>query len=186
MNWVNEQYNGRLGVQESGEHLITFTDYETDEQIVVYAPDDPYGVTMTVNGQIISLFQSYQFIKGAGIAQRCVYHYVNREHCMALRAGLTVHDAAFSSTPHEFELNPEPGFEECFYFLTTGKGLLEGEGVWPDGAPVDAAWPIRDRCVAQVPMGWHRVVALPLEDGIAPSLFYIWCYLCLHERWEKG
>jgi 5-deoxy-D-glucuronate isomerase len=100
---------------------------------------------------------------------------------------VTVQLSAFSSTPHEFETRPEPGFEEAFYFLFPegGKGLLEGQGLWPDGTEVDDAWPVRHRQLAQVPMGWHRVTALPGVDGDVPRLAYVWVYLCTRPEWEK-
>ncbi len=124
---------------------------------------------------------------GSGIAQRDVYHFITDEHCTYLRAGLTVHRSIASSTPHTFELEPEPGFEELFWFKISdgGKAIIEGEGLWPDGTPVDAAWPVRDGDIVQVPMGSHRVVALPDVDGNFPRVSYVWCYLAKEARWEK-
>jgi len=190
--WANEPQAGRLQVQETGESLLRFADTETGEHVTVFAPDNFTDVTMTVSAggrtTTVSIDDAKHFLKGSHIAARNVWHYVTRQHATALRAGLTVHRNAFSSTPHEFELDTEPGFEEVFYLLLPegGKGILEGQGLWPDGSDVDAAWPVRHRQLAQIPMGWHRVTALPLDaDGNVPMMGYVWCYLCTSERWEK-
>jgi len=190
--WVNAPHPGRLLVQETGECLVRFTDTGTGESVTVFAPDEFTDVAMTVSagGKTagISIDDARHFLKGSHIAARNVWHYVTRDHATALRAGLTVHRSAFSSTPHEFELDTEPGFEEVFYFLLPdgGKAILEGQGLWPDGGDVDAAWPVRHRQLAQVPMGWHRVTALPRDaDGNVPQVGYVWCYLCTSGRWEK-
>lgn len=187
MNWANEMYNGRLRA-EFHDTYIVFHDLEMKESVFVRI-DDSVVMSTTKFGhdlvKVISIDDARHFTKGSGISQRNVYHFVTKDHCTVLRAGLTVHRSAFSSTPHSFEFDTEPGFEEVFFFRTDGKVVLEGEGLWPDGQSVDAAWPVRDGQFAQVPMGWHRVVAMADVDGQVPSVSYIWCYLCLHERWEK-
>ena len=194
MNWVNEPYrHGRLFVQQSGFDTVRFTDIKENERIDMSLSDRPTEVMMRVvraergDGRTVFTGDAKHFVKGAGITERDVWHFVTREHATALRAGLTVHRSAFSSTPHDFELTPDFGFEEAFVFMMPddAKGLLEGEGVWPEGDAVSAAWPVVNRSMAQVPMGWHRVTALPGLDGVVPPLAYVWVYLALHERWEK-
>jgi 5-deoxy-D-glucuronate isomerase len=201
MRWVNDRYYGSLIVQTPSLGTVQFTDLDERESVLVHVPG-LFAVTMTVMAgdtrptqaqlkpeklEPIRQEDAAHYVRGEGIAMRDVYHYVTREHCKRLRAGLTVHLSAFSSTPHEFELSPEPGFEEVFYFLVSGggKALLEGEGLWPDGREVDDAWPVRDRSLAQVPMGLHRVVAMVGADGPVPLVGYVWCYLCKKPEWEK-
>ena len=198
MTWVNTPWVGELVVQEYGDHLIRFTDTKTNEAVQVFVPEDLNGIMMTVLDDAgatttpepvagITNDVAQHFVKGEGVAERDVWHYVSDKHCARLRAGLTVHRSMASSTPHPFERTPEPGFEEVFWFILpqSGKAVLEGEGMRPDGHLVDAVWPVRDRSLAQVPMGWHRVVSLPEEDGTFPQVAYVWCYLCKEERWEK-
>lgn len=188
MNWINERYtDGRLVVQYAGIDTVNFIDAETSESVTVMLADSFLDVQFGCNGRTFTLNDGQCYVKGKGIAQRDVWHIITRDLSTALRVGLTRHRSAFSSTPHPFELNSEPGFEEVFLLRLPngGKGLLEGAGYLPDGKPIDKAWPIRDMDAAQVPMGWHRVVALPDADGRTPELWYIWCYLCLRPEWEK-
>lgn len=205
MKWINTPWLlGELLVQDYGEHVLQFTDTEANEIIRVFVPGGLAGVTnlksvtMTVLDEAgqqpepscgITNDVAQHFVKGTGVAERDVWHYVSSKHCKRLRAGLTIHKSMASSTPHPFERTPEPGFEEVFFFIlqlpANGKAILEGEGMGPNGQRIDDAWPVRDRTLAQVPMGWHRVVALPEEDGTFPMIAYVWCYLCKEERWEK-
>jgi hypothetical protein len=193
--WANEPKPGRLRVEETSPGTVRFWDTQTDEWVKVVSGDDPQATVMHIGREmpetpvVLTLDIDYakHFVIGEGIARRQVYHFVNRDRAIALRAGLTIHESAFSSTPHEFEKSPEAGFEEAFYFLlpSGGKGILECDGIWPDGTAVDAAYPVRHQQLAQVPMGWHRVVALPDKDGVPPPLAYCWCYICDRPEWEK-
>ena len=122
--------------------------------------------------------------KGKGLTERLVKHYTNRDTTKRLRVGITVHRSAFSSLPHEFEKNPVPGFEEAFYIITQGKGLVEGDGLL-GASPVDTAWPVGNANLVAVPMGWHRVVALPNDDDSLPPMAYVWAYLAKQPNWEK-
>lgn len=200
--WANERlFKGDLLVRQSSEHLIQFKDAAEKESIEVAMPDNLNLVTMTVLESClawqeprlfaptpITIDDAKAFTVGNGLSERDVWHFVTKAHCKRLRAGLTIHRSVFSSTPHPFELEPEEGFEEVFCFLLPngGKALLEGEGVLTDGAPIDAAWPVRDRTLAQVPMGYHRVVAMADADGEFPTVAYVWAYLCKFEHWEKS
>jgi len=167
---------------------VDFFDRLNDRSISIHWPESFDGVEIRYGvDKCLHLKDAKHKVIGSGIAQRDVYHFTTKDHCKHLRAGLTVHRSIASSTPHTFELSPEPGFEELFWFKISdnGKAVIEGEGLWPDGSPVDAAWPVRDGDIVQVPMGSHRVVALPDVDGNFPQVSYIWCYLATHERWEK-
>jgi hypothetical protein len=126
------------------------------------------------------------FIKGSGLCEREVIHYTNRRNAKRLRVGVTLHRSVFSSLPHAFEKSPVPGFEEAFMMLLPegGKALVEGEGLLGFDT-VDTAWPMRNADMLAVPMGWHRVTALPNEDGSIPSLAYIWAYIARDPGWEK-
>ena len=200
-SWANTPRPGRLRVELESSTTLRFIDIEAHQSVTVFAPLDSLNVLMTVNtntkeafprvGNVrptISREKAKYFLKGEGIAKRDVYHYVTRKEARVLRAGLTIHHSAFSSTPHPFETEPVEGFEEAFWFLLPngGKGILECEGLWPNGDPVDSAVPVRDRQIAQVPMGWHRVTALADYDGVPPKLAYCWAYLCLSPAWEKN
>ena len=112
----------------------------------------------------------------------------NAERCLSLsapqgpraddaRLGITRHRGVgtWSSLPHDFELNTEPGFEEVFFYIASGataRGIQVGRGVWHDNSPVDAVWPFADRVLGTVPMGYHPVVG---EPGVQVS--YVWAYL---------
>jgi len=194
--WVNEPKPGRLRVEEVRPGTVRFTDTDTDEWVEAVTHDEPQATVMHVckgvpDHQVVltlSIDHAKHFEIGEGIAARDVYHYVSRGRATALRAGLTIHRSAFSSTPHEFEKSPTAGFEEAFYFLlpTGGKGILECAGLWPSGVRVDAAYPVYHRQLAQVCMGWHRVVAMVDKDGVPPQLAYIWAYICDRPEWEKS
>ena len=102
-----------------------------------------------------------------------------------MRLGITVHrgDGTWSSLPHDFELNTEPGFEEVFFYILNGatkRGIQVGKGVWHDNSPVDSAWPIIDQTFGTVPMGYHPVVG---EPNVHVS--YVWVYLAKKKSWEK-
>ena len=193
--WANHPRPGRLAVSQDDETILRFTDTETRETLVVNLGEVPQGLTVDVyqgdsnkSWKPLAVGLDYKFNhrrRGYGITSRDVWQIVTKDHCQALRLGLTTHISYFSSTPHTFELVPEPGFEEVFYFMTEGKLLLEGAGLWSSGEPVDDAWPVIGGQFAQIPMGHHRVVALPDARGLAPAVSYIWCYLCTKEAWEK-
>jgi len=183
---VNPGHQGKgLFFADSGAEVV-FYDRQNDENVMVRLHQGAVEFFCNTNESLRPPNATHKVI-GSGIAQRDVYHFITKEHCTHLRAGLTVHRSLASSTPHTFELAPEPGFEELFWFrIADGdKAIIEGEGLWPDGSPVDAAWPVRDGDVVQVPMGSHRVMALPDVDGKFPQVAYVWCYLCTEERWEK-
>ena len=188
-NWANVPHLDRLHVECQANDII-FRDSATGEAVFIReARRVLEGRSVSVSsGEVIARRDAQHFVRGEGLTERDVWHYVTSRHCSVLRAGLTVHRSAFSSTPHPFELRPRPGFEEVFYFCVnppSGKVLLEGQGMWADGERIDTAWPVRDDQFACIPMGHHRVVALPMDDGSIPQVLYWWCYLCLRPEWEK-
>lgn len=188
ISWANQIRLNRLGVDELND-IVAFIDKEAAETVQIVQSQGYTPQSILVNGTPINLSVHPVIKGGLRFTKRNVYHYVTSMHCQALRVGLTVHQSWFSSTPHTFELNPEPGFEEVFYFRSSSpnaKGILEGQGLWYDGAEVDAAWPVRDRQFATVPMGTHRVTVLPVEGKPRSGWWYWWVYLALEDRWEKN
>ena len=137
--------------------------------------------------KIIPATKSKHIIVGEGNAQRDVYHFLcpNPSKHLQLRLGLTVHrgEGTWSSLPHPFELKPELGFEELFFYLLEGaskRAIQVGSGVWHDGTPIEGCWPIVDRTFGVIPMGYHPVVG---EPGV--QVRYIWAYLVKKPEWEK-
>ena len=130
--------------------------------------------------------KAHALVVGKGNAKRDVYHYLKPGGpAPTMRLGITVHqgEGTWSSLPHDFELNTEPGFEEVFFYIIKGaskRGIQVGRGVWFDNTPVDAVWPIKDHTFGTVPMGYHPVVG---EPGVHIS--YVWVYLAKKKKWEK-
>lgn len=163
---------------------VSFYDRDKGDVVRAYVDYDmPRMTRFEVNEEIME--PRHILTIGDGICQRDVLHYTTAKECSRLRVGITIHRGPFSSLPHEFEKYPEPGFEEAFYVITPGKGLLEGEGLLGDN-PVDIGWPIRNGDLIQVPMGWHRVVSLPNENSVPNPMAYVWGYLCKRPEWEKA
>lgn len=129
---------------------------------------------------------AHAMVVGEGNAKRDVYHYLKPGGpAPTMRLGITVHrgEGTWSSLPHDFELNTEPGFEEVFFYILKGgskRGIQVGKGVWFDNTAVDTVWPIKDQTFGSVPMGYHPVVG---EPGVHVS--YVWAYLAKKKSWEK-
>jgi len=125
-------------------------------------------------------------VVGAGNTRRDVYHWLTPGGpTTTMRLGITKHLGAgtWSSLPHNFELNLEPGFEEVFFYLLQGgskRAFQVGRGMWSNGEKVDAVWPVKNNQFSTIPMGYHPVVG---EPGVVVS--YVWVYLVKHKRWEK-
>ncbi len=123
---------------------------------------------------------------GEGNWARDVYHWVRPGgELPSLRLGITHHCGmgTWSSLPHDFELHPEPGFEELFFYLLEGgprRAIQVGRGQWESGEPVDGLWPVHDHSFGVIPMGYHPVVG---EPGVRVS--YVWAYLAKKPEWEK-
>ncbi|MBU2395792.1 MAG: hypothetical protein KKH70_20850, partial [Gammaproteobacteria bacterium] len=124
--WVNPPRPGRLLAQREAGDWIRFVDTQTGEvarcnvaldtlhnlRVEVWKPDANGAPPKMIHA--IERTDARAFARGGGVMRRDVWHYVGREHCEALRLGLTIHWSYFSSTPHAFELQPERGFEEVF------------------------------------------------------------------------
>lgn len=129
---------------------------------------------------------AHAMVVGEKNAQRDVYHYLKpKGPAPKMRLGITIHrgEGTWSSLPHDFELNTEPGFEEVFFYIIKGptqKGIQVGKGVWYDDTAVDSVWPIKNQTFGTVPMGYHPVVAEPHNH-----VSYVWVYLAKKKSWEK-
>jgi 5-deoxy-D-glucuronate isomerase len=124
---------------------------------------------------------------GQGPTQRKVFHYLDKQHSpnQGLRSGLTVHAAPgqWSSLPHDFELVPEQGFEEIFYYGLDGglrRAIQVSKGVLHDLTKIDDCEFVEDRTWAVIPMGFHPIVGLP-----DVSVSYLWAYIAKAPHWEK-
>ena len=139
------------------------------------------GVETTINND-----EAYRIVVGEGNEQRNVFHYLKpKGPAPELRLGITKHSAegTWSSLPHDFELNLEPGFEEVFFHLLSGgnaRAIQVGRGVWHDYSAVDDAWFVTDHSFSTIPMGYHPVVG---EPGV--TVHYVWAYICKKPSWEK-
>lgn len=134
----------------------------------------------------IGMKDAHAMVVGEDNAQRDVYHYLKpKGPAPTMRLGITVHrgEGTWSSLPHDFELNTEPGFEEVFFYILEGagqRGIQVGKGVWYDNSAVDTVWSIKDHTFGTVPMGYHPVVGEPKVH-----VSYIWVYLAKKKTWEK-
>lgn len=170
--------NDVLTFEASGEHAVVhLKDGEIEKAI--FTAEGSEAVTIEAK-------DTHAIVVGEGNAQRDVYHYLKPNGpAPTMRLGITVHrgEGTWSSLPHDFELNTEPGFEEVFFYILKGKsqkGIQVGKGVWFDNAVVDTVWPIKDYTFGTVPMGYHPVVG---EPGVHVS--YVWVYLAKKKEWEK-
>ncbi len=118
--------------------------------------------------------------------QRDVYHFLTPDGpAPTMRLGYTVHrgEGTWSSLPHDFEEQPEPGFEEIFFYRLQGgtrRAVQVGRGLWCDGTVADGIWPVFNDTFGVIPMGYHPVAG---EPGV--RVMYVWVYLAKKPRWEK-
>ena len=184
--WANDKVLDLLEAQGSHNKLIFKT--EMEKATVYIVDNDIESVNYEYNNQefIIDKKERHHIVVGEGNSERDVYHYLKPSGpAPTMRLGITKHigDGTWSSLPHDFELNTEPGFEEVFFYLLNGstqKAIQRGKGVWHTNEPVDEGWLVDDRTFGTVPMGYHPVVG---EPGVHVS--YIWIYLCKKQEWEK-
>lgn len=186
MKWVNQQNLGDLSVTTTETGLLVS---DGGEVAFVEVEEEKISSVNFSNGReewTVTSDQAKVVNVGFGNTSRSVYHYLlPGGPASRLRLGQTFHDGkgTWSSLPHDFELNPENGFEEFFrYFISGGSGVAHqvGRGVWRDGAAVDAIWTVSNGDFATIPMGYHPVVAEP-EVNVS----YIWAYLVKFPHWEK-
>lgn len=184
--WCNEKRLLTLNAKGGNDLLVYEAGNEKAE--VHIAGRDISKVVCLAGGKttVVGNGDAHHIVVGEGNAQRDVYHYLKPGGpAPSLRLGITKHRGlgTWSSLPHPFELHPEPGFEEVFFYLlegATGRAVQVGRGVWHDMSPVDASWLVRDRSFGTIPMGYHPVVG---EPGVHVS--YIWAYLVKKKEWEK-
>lgn len=184
--WCSDEILDTLKVSGENDRLV----FEAgNEKATVFLKDgDIDRVEGSYNGESFAVNngESHHVVVGEGNAQRDVYHYFKPGGKMpTMRLGITKHRGlgTWSSLPHGFENNLEPGFEEVFFYIikgATGRGVQVGRGVWYDNKPVDSVWPIYDRTFGTVPMGYHPVVAEP-----GANVSYVWIYLAKKKEWEK-
>jgi 5-deoxy-D-glucuronate isomerase len=184
--WVNKKILNSLLVRGNHDKLIfesesekaTIKIYDNDIESVVFEHNN---ATFTIDKK-----ERYHIVVGEGNSKRDVYHFLKPGGpAPMMRLGITKHigEGTWSSLPHDFELNTEPGFEEVFFYLLQGKSqkaIQRGKGVWYTNEPVDDAWLVEDRTFGTVPMGYHPVVGEP-----SVHVSYIWVYLCKKPEWEK-
>lgn len=184
--WNNEPKFQTLKISDRENVLVLEAGGEKAE---VYITDnDIEKVVCNYNGKetVIDKTQVIKITPGAGNTQRDVFHYALPGGPLpTFRIGITKHrdEGTWSSLPHKFELDTEPGFEEAFFYLLSGgekKAIQVGKGVWCDGSKVDSAWQVDHKSWGTVPMGYHPVVGEP-----AVKVSYIWVYLCKKPEWEK-
>ncbi|MEK6531801.1 MAG: 5-deoxy-glucuronate isomerase [Deltaproteobacteria bacterium] len=191
--WNNEKKLDALKVS-GGDDVLVF-DGGNERAEVHLENGDIVRVVCEAKGvsTVIEKSARYHIVVGDGNAERDVYHFLKPGGpAPTLRLGITRHRGfgTWSSLPHPFELNPEKGFEEVFfYILTAGADMLKGipkrafqvgRGVWFDESPVDKVWPVSDHSWSTIPMGYHPVVG---EPGVNVS--YVWAYLAKKKEWEK-
>lgn len=184
--WNNGNRLKTLKVSVKGDLLI----YETEsERAEVHISDNDVAKIVCYHNNLCTVIkkeQGHHICVGEGNTKRDVYHYLRPGGPLPfLRVGITRHSkkGTWSSLPHKFELKPEPGFEEAFFYILNGgsqRAIQIGRGLWCDGTAVDAVWSVTDRSLCSIPMGYHAVVA---EPGVRVS--YIWAYLAKKKEWEK-
>jgi len=184
--WSNPIKLDVLQAKGGDSKLFFITDKEEAE---VYLKDqDITKVVHRAGGAetIIKPSDCSHIVVGAGNTRRDVYHYLKpKGPALELRLGITKHTGAgtWSSLPHDFELNLEPGFEEVFFYLIAGgkrRAIQVGEGVWHDNSKANGCWLVKDRTFSTIPMGYHPVVGEP--DS---KVHYVWVYVCKKPTWEK-
>jgi 5-deoxy-D-glucuronate isomerase len=173
-----EGENNVLKFQSPGEECLVHLQGGDIAKVIFAAKDKPAVEIAAKNAKA--------YVIGEGNATRDVIHFLAPGGpAPTMRAGITHHrgTGTWSSLPHDFELNTEPGFEEVFFYILKGqpmRALQLGRGVWFDNSKVDDIWPIAHETFGTVPMGYHPVVG---EPGVHVS--YVWVYLAKHARWEK-
>jgi 5-deoxy-D-glucuronate isomerase len=185
-SWSNEKKLDTLQVSGNGNELLFYTPTEKARVIlennlikrVIFQSHD--------NEVTIEESQCSHITVGSGNMCRDVYHFLKpKGPAPTMRLGLTRHQGknTWSSLPHDFELNTEPGFEEVFFYMLEGgsqRAVQVGKGVWYDNSSVDGIWQVKDKTFCTIPMGYHPVVG---EPNVQVS--YVWAYLAKYPRWEK-
>ena len=184
--WSNIEKLESLKVSGENNMLVFTTDSEKAKIQIVNNDIESVNYEHNNQSSIIDKKERHHIVVGKGNSQRDVFHYLKPGGpAPTMRLGITKHigTGTWSSLPHDFELNTEPGFEEVFFYLLKGstqKAIQRGKGVWYTNEYVDDGWMVDDRTFGRVPMGYHPIVG---EPGVHVS--YIWVYLCKKQEWEK-
>jgi hypothetical protein len=122
--WSNKIRLNDLKVEGQDAKLIFKT--EKEEAEVYLDGQDINRVVHRHNGHetIINNEEAHHITVGKGNEERDVIHYLKPNGpAPELRLGITKHRGigTWSSLPHDFELNTEPGFEEVFFHLISGE-----------------------------------------------------------------
>lgn len=189
MIWNNFNNLESLKVEfNEKENELIFTSPGEKAVVKINGDNDIEYVVYSFNGENhrVDINERKHLTIGEENFKREVYHYLMpRTFAHHMRLGITKHanPGTWSSLPHDFELHPEPGFEEVFFYLIqggSGRAIQVGKGVWCNNEQVDGAWIVKDRTISVVPMGYHPVGAEPHVN-----VSYIWVYLCKKPEWEK-
>ncbi len=184
--WSNSRRLDTFEVSGNNNQLIFKTDKETATVTIENGDISKVVYNRGEKEVVYPLESRHHIVVGTGNTQRDVYHYLTPSNIEGeLRLGITKHrgESTWSSLPHPFELNTEPGFEEVFFYLLEGgskRAIQRGKGLWFDNQEVDECWLVDDHTFGTIPMGYHPVVG---EPGVSVS--YIWAYLCKKKKWEK-
>ena len=184
--WSRREILPTLSVEGNGDLIVFKAGDEIAEVQIKDLAIDNVLYSLGDQKTKISTDQSKRIVVGSGNNKRYVDHYLYPSGpARFMRLGLTTHSGpgTWSSLPHGFELNPEEGFEEVFFYMNsggTGKAIQVGEGVWADGSRISDCWRVDNFSFSTIPMGYHPVSAEP-----EVTVRYIWAYLCKHPRWEK-
>jgi 5-deoxy-D-glucuronate isomerase len=184
--WSNTCKLDTLKVSGDNNQLIFQTGSET-ATVYLEKGDIKKVICKLGNDEVVhSMEGRHHIVVGEGSTQRDVYHYLTPSNTNGeIRLGITkhCHENSWSSLPHPFELNTEPGFEEVFFYILKGgseRAIQRGEGVWYNNEKVNDCWLIENQTFGTIPMGYHPVVG---EPGV--KVAYIWAYLCKKQEWEK-
>lgn len=187
MRWANTPVFQELSVEKTAEGLLV-SDGKDEIRVIEQNGRLSSVICTNANGKVTLVRdEDARTIQvGEENTERTVIHFLGPNGPSArIRLGQTFHSGlnTWSSLPHDFELSPELGFEEFFYYLNSGangNAIQLGRGIWANGDPVDEAWKVHDGDFAGIPMGYHPVVG---EPGVRVS--YIWAYLAKYPHWEK-
>ena len=184
--WNNEKRLKNLKAKGQN-NILTFEAGKEKAKVYLKNRDiEKVIFSLSQNEWIITKNQRHHVVVGEKNTQRDVYHYFKKGGpAPTMRIGITKHKGVgtWSSLPHPFELQPETGFEEVFFYLLKGgtkRALQIGRGVWYNKTPVDSVWPVNDHSFSVIPMGYHPIVAEP-----SVYVSYVWVYLAKKAEWEK-
>src|SRR5882757_8646328 len=126
-SWCNKKRLETLSAE--GENGILKFQSPSEECVVHLEGGDLAKVVFTAKGKSaveITAKTAKAYVIGEGNATRDVIHFLAPGGpAPTMRVGITHHrgTGTWSSLPHDFELNTEPGFEEVFFYLLKGQPM---------------------------------------------------------------